>query len=147
MSAIQVRKGVVLLLQPGRHAFQSECYKKMWLTTRRMGYKKKYLSTSSLSIMNSFFKTLIANSPFVFFSSANMTLPKFPFPSTAKKLKSSRPTFLFLVVCLGGGCTGCVGTRCCRGSPTGDGRWETVEGGKVCCFVWVGPWGRGLTWG
>ena len=60
-----------------------------------------HLSTSSWSITNSFFNTLIAYSPFVFFSSANMTFPKLPFPSTARKLKSFRPTMRFL------------GTTCC----------------------------------
>ena len=50
-----------------------------------------HLSTSSLSMINSFFNTLIAYKLFVFFSSASMTFPKLPFPKTAKKLKSSSP--------------------------------------------------------
>ena len=69
-----------------------------------------HLSTSSLSIMNSFFSTLMAYRLFVFFSSANITLPKLPLPSTARKLKSSRPTFLLRA----GGCC-CLGGCCCGG--------------------------------
>jgi len=58
---------------------------------------------------NSFFNTLIAYKLLVVFSSANITLPKLPFPSTAKKLKSSRPTFRFFATCGGGG----GGGGCC----------------------------------
>lgn len=73
-----------------------------------------------------------------------MTLPKFPFPRTAKKLKSSRPTFLFLVACLeGGGCGEDI--RCCEaciGGPPAGGRCGPVEGGKLG-FV-TGTWYGGL---
>jgi len=70
-----------------------------------------HLSTSSLSMINSFFKTLMAYRPFVFFSSASMTFPKLPLPNTARKLKSSSPTFRRgLVGCRTGCC--CAGGRC-----------------------------------
>src|SRR6266850_3226822 len=81
-----------------------------------------HLSTSSLSMINSFFNTLIAYKLFDVFSSANITFPKLPFPSTAKKLKSSRPTFLFFAIC-------CCGCGCCCGG--GGGRWAHCA--DTCC--------------
>lgn len=70
-------------------------------------------------MMNSFFKTLIAYNPFDFFSSANMTFPKLPLPSTAKKLKSSKPTFRF-------GRAICCEGRCGR-------VWDAADNGRSSC--------------
>lgn len=81
----------VLLL--GRRAFLIVCCR-YGVSDNFVRLICKYLSTSSLSMMNSFFKTLMAYRALVFFSSANITLPKFPLPRTARKLKSSSPTFL-----------------------------------------------------
>lgn len=63
------------------------------------GSRLSHLSTSSFSMMKPFFKTLIAYRLLDVFSSASMTFPKFPLPSTAKKLKSSKPTFRFRAIC------------------------------------------------
>ena len=96
-----------------------------------------HLSTSSLSIMNSFLSTLMAYKLFVFFSSASMTLPKFPFPSTARKLKSSNPTLRLRVACL----TGCWG-RCCNCIEA----WDWLGGrapGRSCEVLWAAI-GRGF---
>lgn len=61
------------------------------LAIKNTRFSDLVLSTSSFSMMNSFFSTLIAYSFFVALVSANMTFPKLPLPSTARKLKSSRP--------------------------------------------------------
>lgn len=94
-----------------------------------------HLSTSSLSMINSFFNTLIAYKLFVFFSSASMTFPKLPFPKTAKKLKSSSPTLRLR--------TGC--RYCCCGE---EGKDACRSGGEMwACAVCGRGGGGGMTGG
>ena len=62
-----------------------------------------------------------------------MTLPKFPFPRTAKKLKSSSPTFRFRDPCLAGGGACCWGRGrrgCC--CVTGNGTEPGRSIGRPC---------------
>ena len=61
-------------------------------TVKNTRFSDRVLSISSFSIINSFFSTLIAYKTPVCFSSASITLPKLPLPSTARKLKSSSVT-------------------------------------------------------
>ena len=73
-----------------------------------------------------------------------MTLPKFPLPSTAKKLKSSSPTFRFRVACRGGGC--CGKRWAWDGNEPGRSVGRPWGVGGKLCFIWTGlvwPWGRG----
>jgi hypothetical protein len=115
----------------GKPLFRSVCFMDIssLLTKMEVFTLLFYLSNSWLSKTNRFFNTLMAYNSFVYFSSASktylkihhrkkkldvnhnvleqqvpsivFTFPKFPLPNTAKRLKSSRPTFPFI-------CTGVV---------------------------------------
>ena len=64
------------------------------LAVKNTRFSDLTLSASSFSTMKSFFNTLMAHNFRVCLDSANITLPKFPLPKTAKNWKSSNPTFL-----------------------------------------------------